>query len=244
MSFSLFTFLVTRSSSLFTFLVSRSASLQPLVSCTKVISSLLIDEYGLHRAAGTPRLQSVAKRFEVLEDLSGTGPAGFSDDIDGLLARAAERFAERKPAAVRQAAEMFAMAAGESPGRVGPLVAAVRARVWLADHESDPEVRRQEATVAVQLAQWCVSTGENESLRGELTGPERAACEYWLAAALGMGGSGPCARCRRCACGTAGGCPAKSSPGSGASPSPSRRERPPPAAVHTGSAVHLARPLS
>ena len=55
------------------------------------------------------------------------------------------------------------------------MIGAVRAQVWLAGREEDPAARESAATGAVNAAQWC---GRIE--------PDSAACDYWLAVALGV----------------------------------------------------------
>jgi hypothetical protein len=55
------------------------------------------------------------------------------------------------------------------------VLGAVRAQVWLTDHETDPKARQEAATEAVEAAQWC----------GRKT-PGNPECDYWLGAALGV----------------------------------------------------------
>jgi tetratricopeptide (TPR) repeat protein len=92
-----------------------------------------------------------------------------------LLSKAEERFKERNLDAVRDSASLWTEAATLDPRNSGPLKKAVRARIWLVDHETDPAVRKEESTVAVQTAQWC----------GRVA-PEDPGCDYWLGAALGV----------------------------------------------------------
>ncbi len=108
-----------------------------------------------------------------LEDLAGQAGEGWSPDR--LHEEAAARFAERTLVSVRQAAELWTRAAQRDPSDLDALVGAVRARVWLAEHEGDAEGRRRSALEAVQTAQWCESREPGSPL-----------CAYWLGVALGV----------------------------------------------------------
>ena len=55
------------------------------------------------------------------------------------------------------------------------LIGAVRAKAWLTDHVRDARPRAEMAVSAVQTAQWCTRRA-----------PDLAACEYWLAVAVGL----------------------------------------------------------
>jgi hypothetical protein len=110
-----------------------------------------------------------------LEELAGPASAEAGEDPVRLTALADERFHQRRPDAVREAAELYGRVAAQVPDRIEPLVGAIRARIWLADHGADPAERKEDATVAVQLAQWCGRRA-----------PEEPACDYWLGAALGV----------------------------------------------------------
>jgi len=76
---------------------------------------------------------------------------------------------------VREAAQFFLAAARADATRVEALVGAVRAHVWLVDHETESIARRKAATSAVYAAQWC-----------DRIEPKNPACAYWLGAALGV----------------------------------------------------------
>lgn len=85
-------------------------------------------------------------------------------------------FARRPdPAAVREAERWFLVASREDPTDTEGLTGAIRAKAWLADHDTDPRRREALATDAVQLAQHCLARA-----------PESARCDYWLAIALGL----------------------------------------------------------
>lgn len=78
-------------------------------------------------------------------------------------------------AAVAAARDAYLAAAGAAPTAVEPLVGAVRALVWLADHETDSGTRRALAADTVRVAQEC-----------ERRNAASPACPYWLAIALGV----------------------------------------------------------
>jgi hypothetical protein len=115
------------------------------------------------------------KKAPPLADLAGGGAPRDARAVDGLLQQAADLYARRDPESVRRAAEAALQAAAADPTRADAVIAAVRAEVWLADHEEEPEARADAATRAVQAAQWC---------GGEREGPP--ACSFWLGAALGV----------------------------------------------------------
>ena len=96
-------------------------------------------------------------------------------EVDSLLGRAGILYARRTLDGVHEAAEAFLAAARADAGRVEGLVGTVRTRIWLVDHETDPDRRLQSAAAAVQAAQWCGRAA-----------PADAACDYWLGAALGV----------------------------------------------------------
>ena len=108
-----------------------------------------------------------------LEELAGSTRA--AGEVEDLMSLAEARFARRSPESVREAAELWTQVALAAPDRLEGLVGAVRARVWLTEHEADPEVRRLESIKAVQTAQWCGIRARGEPL-----------CAYWLGAALGV----------------------------------------------------------
>src|SRR5207247_2093769 len=89
------------------------------------------------------------------------------------------RFEPVDTVALDAARGLFALArrraatADDAP--IEALLGAVRADVWLTDHESDPEARGRAAAAAVEAAQWCARRR-----------PAEPACDYWLGAALGV----------------------------------------------------------
>lgn len=110
-----------------------------------------------------------------LESLAPGPPAASEEEADEWTGRAESRFAERTPDAVEEAADLWTRVAAGQPTRVEPLLNAVRARLWLADHEDGTAARRQQSLAAVQTAQWCTTRA-----------PADPRCDYWLAAALGI----------------------------------------------------------
>jgi len=97
-------------------------------------------------------------------------------DPASLLREADLRWARRPDvAAVSEAESLYLRAAEVDPKDVIGLIGATRAKAWLTDHERDSKLRAEIAVSAVQTAQWCK--------RRE---PELAACEYWLALAVGL----------------------------------------------------------
>lgn len=115
------------------------------------------------------------KETPPLLDLAGGGPPPAGGEVEALLRDAESAFARREAGSVRNAARAYLRAASGSPPRVEGVIGAVRAQVWLADHEADPRDREAAATLAVQAAQWC----------GRID-PQRPACSYWMGAALGV----------------------------------------------------------
>jgi tetratricopeptide (TPR) repeat protein len=95
--------------------------------------------------------------------------------VDLLLGRAEELFATRDLAQIQAASRVWLQAAAADGSRIEGLVGAVRALVWITDHDSDPRAREEAATEAVQAAQWCGRAA-----------PDEPACDYWLGAALGV----------------------------------------------------------
>ncbi len=112
-----------------------------------------------------------------LSDLGGASPSAGATpaDVDGLLARAGDLFARRVPDDARRAAQVYLQAARADAARTDGLIGAVRVYAWLVEHETDAAARADDATTAVQTAQWC-----------ERIDPLSAACAYWLGAALGL----------------------------------------------------------
>ena len=119
-----------------------------------------------HALKEPPSLAALAK---------GSAP-GTPADVNSLL-NAADRAYARRPATsdVRESSRIYLQAAAADPARAEGLIGAARTLVWLADHETDPAARERAATEAVQAAQWCCRIA-----------PERAACQYWLGAGLGV----------------------------------------------------------
>ena len=115
------------------------------------------------------------KEPPALADLGGGAGRHAPEEVDDLLKKGSVLYAERTLEGVREAAGVFLAAARADTRRIDGLMEAVRAQVWLADHETDPERRVLSATGAVQAAQWC----------GRIA-PSRPPCDYWLGAALGV----------------------------------------------------------
>ncbi|WP_242345204.1 hypothetical protein [Anaeromyxobacter terrae] len=104
------------------------------------------------------------------------GGAGAATDAARLLAEADAAFARRPdPAAVRRAEALYREAAQANPGAVEGYYGAVRAEIWLAEHERSAEERARLAKSAVDLGQLC-----------EARAPDDARCAYALALALGI----------------------------------------------------------
>lgn len=97
-------------------------------------------------------------------------------DPASLLREADLRWAKRPDvAAVSEAESLYLKAAELDEKDVLGLIGAVRTKAWLTEHEPEARRRAEMAVSAVQTAQWCT--------RRE---PELAACEYWLALAVGL----------------------------------------------------------
>lgn len=93
-----------------------------------------------------------------------------------LLREADARWARRPDAAAVAEAEDFYLRAAEADEQdVTGLIGATRAKAWLTDHERDAKRRAELAVSAVQTSQWC-----------QRRQPELAACDYWLALAVGL----------------------------------------------------------
>jgi len=95
--------------------------------------------------------------------------------VETLLTQAGVLYATRTLEGVGKASEVYLQAARADASRIEGLVGAIRAQVWLVDHEPGAAVREAAATLAVQSAQWCLRIA-----------PESAACHYWLGAAMGV----------------------------------------------------------
>jgi len=113
-----------------------------------------------------PPIGSLAKR-----------PAtGGASDTAELLRQAADAWARRPDLEAVRDAEAIALQAAQDDGSgIDPLIAAARAKAWLAEEESDAKRRDEAAVSCVQTAQWCAKRE-----------PESAACDYWLAIGLGL----------------------------------------------------------
>lgn len=110
-----------------------------------------------------------------LAEMSGGASVGTPQEAERLLAEADSLLQQPDVPSMRAAADAFLRVASEGVGGTDALVGAVRAQVWLAGHEEDPEARESAATGAVHAAQWC---GRRD--------PASPACDYWLAVALGV----------------------------------------------------------
>jgi len=95
--------------------------------------------------------------------------------VETLLTQAGVLYATRTLEGVGKASEVYLQAARADASRIGGLVGAIRAQVWLVDHEPEAAAREVAAALAVQSAQWCLRID-----------PESAGCHYWLGAALGV----------------------------------------------------------
>jgi len=109
-----------------------------------------------------------------LAELAGGAVPGRAE-APGLVEQARALYAMRQLREVRDAAAVALRAAAADPGNDETIVVAVRALVWLADHETATAAREQASTRAVQAAQWC-GAGR----------PPSPACEFWRGAALGV----------------------------------------------------------
>lgn len=97
-------------------------------------------------------------------------------DPASLLREADLRWARRPDVeAVKEAEALYLRAAQLDEKDVLGLIGAARTKAWLTDHLPGARVRAELAVSAVQTAQWCK--------RRE---PELAACDYWLAVAVGL----------------------------------------------------------
>jgi hypothetical protein len=129
-------------------------------------------------AALAPALGACARAIKEsppLLDLAGGGTAPTREQAKALLVDADAAFARREPEGVRQAASLYLKAASSDQGLVEGVIGAVRAQVWLSEHERESRDREAAATKAVQAAQWC----------GRLS-PQHPDCSYWMGAALGV----------------------------------------------------------
>ena len=108
-------------------------------------------------------------------ELAGGAPAVDRAEAAQLLSQAEALFAERDVEKAGTAARLYLRAATADDAPIEALLGAVRADVWLTDHESDPGARARAAAAAVEAAQWCARKA-----------PADAVCDYWLGAALGV----------------------------------------------------------
>ena len=93
-----------------------------------------------------------------------------------LLREADLRWARRPDAAAVAEAESLYLRAAEADEKdTAGLIGAVRAKAWLTERERNAKRRSDLAVSAVQTAQWC-----------QRREPELAACDYWLALAVGL----------------------------------------------------------
>jgi hypothetical protein len=102
-------------------------------------------------------------------------PRAEISDTGILLERAQRLYDERTLPEVAEAAQLWLQAAEADDSDIDGLVGAMRAFVWLADHESDPELRKAAAGQAVDAGQLC-----------EQRAPHSSECLYWMAISLGV----------------------------------------------------------
>jgi tetratricopeptide (TPR) repeat protein len=122
-----------------------------------------------------PGCVAALKEPRPLADLAGGAPPADAAEAAALLSRADALLAERDAGKAGTAALLFLRAATADGAPIEALLGAVRAEVWLTDHESDPGARGRAAATAVEAAQWCARKA-----------PADPACDYWLGAALGV----------------------------------------------------------
>ena len=138
------------------------------------------------RAASLPSLLLAAPFFSIacvsalkepppIADLAGAAPPVEAGDVPALLSRAEALMAERDLEKSRTAAQVFLRAATVDDAPIEALLGAVRAEVFVTDHDPDARGREQAASSAVDAAQWCVRRA-----------PLDPACAYWMGAALGV----------------------------------------------------------
>jgi len=102
-------------------------------------------------------------------------PRATISDSGILLERAQRLYDERSLPDVTDAAQSWLQAADADSASIDGLIGAMRAFVWLADHEDDSELRESAARQAVDTGQRC-----------EQRVPRSAECFYWLAISLGV----------------------------------------------------------
>ena len=101
---------------------------------------------------------------------------GDAGRVPELLRDASAEYARRPDlAAVRRAQALFLRAAAVETSGVAPLLGAVEASTWLADHEPDARARGTAIDQSIEAARRCVERA-----------PDAPACDYGLALALGL----------------------------------------------------------
>ncbi len=110
-----------------------------------------------------------------LAELTGSSGTLSQGDAESMSDRARAAWERRGMASVSEAARLWLSAAADESVRVEALLGAARADAWLADHATEPDVRKRHAESAVAAAQWC---GRAD--------PDEVRCTYWLALALGV----------------------------------------------------------
>ncbi len=84
-------------------------------------------------------------------------------------------FTTRNVEQVCRAGEILRKVVGSLDDPTQALLALVEVRVWLVEHETDPDIREDLATMAVHAGQWCLESS-----------PGEPACRYRLAIAVGV----------------------------------------------------------
>lgn len=103
-------------------------------------------------------------------------PGSPSRPVEALLAEAEASFTRRPDRdAVQQALALYREAAQAEPARIEGLIGAVRVSAWLVEHEAGGERRAPLAAEAVEAGRAC-----------QARAPGSAACDHWLAVALGL----------------------------------------------------------
>jgi hypothetical protein len=110
-----------------------------------------------------------------LSELAGARAEDDPMDAGERIREADRLWNDRTVVAVREASRLYLGAAEEARDPAVPLVGAVRANVWLSDHEAVGTTREESAVRAVQAAQWCGRARPGDPV-----------CDYWLAVALGV----------------------------------------------------------
>lgn len=107
----------------------------------------------------------------------GSRPMVLTTPDAASLLRNADAAWSRRPdiSEVREAEALYLQAAQLDQEDVVGLIGAVRAKAWLAERTGEAKARQDLAVSGVQTAQWC---GRRK--------PTDAACDYWLAIAVGL----------------------------------------------------------